>query len=178
MSNSERPGPPPNPNATIQLSALDAADLVQFDNAEADEGAAAGAHGRVAPPPLPPVLPQVSAPVATAAPSRGVVFYGAVFVVFLVVAVGAGLAVGETLQGFAAQDGVDMTDLTADSESFSNGTMTLYDAGLAVGSYARSRATPVASSAPPVVAPAQVPTAAASAAPHTLVIPTVEVSSP
>jgi lipopolysaccharide export LptBFGC system permease protein LptF len=139
MSNSERPGPPPNPNATIQLSALDAADLVQFDNAEADEGAAAGAHGRVAPPPLPPVLPQVSAPVATAAPSRGVVFYGAVFVVFLVVAVGAGLA---------------------------------------VGSYARSRATPVASSAPPVVAPAQVPTAAASAAPHTLVIPTVEVSSP
>jgi hypothetical protein len=45
-----------------------------------------------------------------------------------------GLADGETLQGFAAQDGVDITDLVADSESVSHGTLTLYDAGLAVGS--------------------------------------------
>jgi hypothetical protein len=45
----------------------------------------------------------------------------------------AGLASGQQINGFANGDTIDVTDITADSESFGNGTLSLFNAGVLVG---------------------------------------------
>ncbi len=147
MSKSDTRGE--NPNATIQLSALDAAELVTFDSQP--PSGEPGPPSRLAPPPLPPP-PVIAARPRAAAGGSKTFAYAGIFVVLLAGAIGAGLA---------------------------------------VGSYARSRraaterAAPSAVPAPTVAltAPSADPAAAAaaptaSAAPKAFVMPTVEVSAP
>jgi hypothetical protein len=137
-----------NPNATIQLSALDAAELVQFDTPDPVDGAAEPPRSRAAPPPLPPALPVAGTPPpksAEAGGGRSPVLYGAVFVVLLAGAVAAGLAVGRYARARRA---------SAEPAPTASPVATALPA-------------PVTTAAPPV-----------SAAPRTLTIPTIEVTSP
>lgn len=81
-----------NPNATIQLSALDAEQLVQFD---AQEQAPRAPRSRTAPPPLPPASAAPSAPAVQAGTTSGKAgSYVLLFALLLAGAVGAGLGVG------------------------------------------------------------------------------------
>jgi DNA polymerase-3 subunit gamma/tau len=153
MSSSKPPPGPPlaprdNPNATIQLSAIDAAELVQFEAAE--EAAAAAPRSRAAPPPLPPSLPSPAVPATSAGKGGRTLVYGAVFVVLLAGAIGAGLAVGSYARARRAPA------IVATAPSI--------EAPAPV---------PSAQAAAPVAAPA-----ASASAPHALVLPTIEVSSP
>jgi hypothetical protein len=142
-----------NPNATIQLSALDAEQLVQFDP---PPEAPRAARTRTAPPPLPPVgLVPSHAPagISRGAPtvgSKGFGSYLGLFVLLLAAAVGAGLAIGMYARSRRAP---------VPEQS---------------GAAATAAASPVsgnATSGPAVTAPS-------SSAPKALVMPTVEVTSP
>jgi hypothetical protein len=147
MSKSDTRGE--NPNATIQLSALDAVELVQFDTPDPADGAAAPPRSHAVPPPLPPApaAPQTSRAPAPPPASGGsrTLMYAGIFVVLLGGAVAAGLAVGSYAR--ARRQPAAPPAVAAPTPTVA----------------------PVATAAP-------VPPSAS--APHALVIPTVEVSSP
>jgi hypothetical protein len=146
MSKSDTRGE--NPNATIQLSALDAAELVTFDSQP--PSGEPGPPSRLAPPPLPPP-PVIAAPPRAAAGGSKTFAYVAIFVVLLAGAIGAGLAVGSYARSRRAA--------TAPPSAVPAPTVAL-----------------TAPSADPASAAAAAPTA--SAAPKAFVMPTVEVSAP
>ena len=94
--------PPPNPNATIQLDAASAADVVlesspQLPQAERSDG---GTVRRATPPPLPPTVSQPpTRSVAPEAPAKNRnLIYGVAFVVLLALVIGLGVKVGGSLR--------------------------------------------------------------------------------
>ncbi len=93
--------PPPNPNATIQLDAANAADIVlesspKLPQSEPGEGAAR----RMTPPPLPPSMsmpPTRSTAPEAPAKNRNLI-YGVAFVLLLALVIGLGVKVGGSLR--------------------------------------------------------------------------------
>jgi hypothetical protein len=100
-----------NPNATIQIDKIDAAELVDLEEeaaARAAEAAPPSMARRTAPPPLP-AIPTAEAPPGapqtrlreTGGGSGKKILYGAAFVALLVGAIVAGLAFGARMRGEA-----------------------------------------------------------------------------
>lgn len=93
----------PNPNATIQLDAAAADDVVldstpSLENAaDAEASASSPPARRVTPPPLPP-QPPVVASVAPPPPKNRNLIYGVAFVVLLALVIGLGVKVGGSLR--------------------------------------------------------------------------------
>jgi hypothetical protein len=93
----------PNPNATIQLDAVNADDVELEDQGmgtTSEEPVHGPSKSRVTPPPLPPGLSQPPPVIATVTPpqkSRALV-YGVAFVVLLVVMITLGVKVGGSLR--------------------------------------------------------------------------------
>jgi hypothetical protein len=91
----------PNPNATIQLDAANAADIVlesspKLPEPERSDG---GTVRRVTPPPLPPSVSQPPTPTPVAPPAKNrTVIYGVAFVVLLALVIGLGVKVGGSLR--------------------------------------------------------------------------------
>jgi hypothetical protein len=92
MTNEKRP----DPNATIQLDAMEALDQILVDDPRVSPSAAP-TTSRHAPPPLPPSMPPLAETMRSAEKSRGgvkTIAYVAGFVALLVLAIAGGLAVG------------------------------------------------------------------------------------
>lgn len=90
----------PNPNATIQLDAASAADVVLESSPKLPEPERShgGTVRRVTPPPLPPSVSQPpTTPAAEPAKNRNLI-YGVAFVVLLALVIGLGVKVGGSLR--------------------------------------------------------------------------------